>query len=147
MLYETARAALLDIEHHIELATRFVAGSDYKTFRHYTRMVYAVTRCLEIISEATRRLPEEMKTWHPSIAWKNTAAAGNVYRHDYEDVEPKLVWDTVQLALPPLAGGSSTRTGGPAVTFKNEAEPCILMTSTARKRPRKAVGLEPGRWI
>ena len=30
------------------------------------------------------------------------AAAGNVYRHEYEDVAAKLVWDTVQLALPPL---------------------------------------------
>lgn len=30
------------------------------------------------------------------------AAAGNVYRHDYENVAAKLVWDTVQLALPPL---------------------------------------------
>jgi len=46
--------------------------------------------------------PVEMKSRHPSIAWKNMAAAGNVYRHDYEDVAAKLVWDTVQLALPPL---------------------------------------------
>ena len=30
------------------------------------------------------------------------AGAGNVYRHDYEDVVPEFVWDTVQLALPPL---------------------------------------------
>ena len=30
------------------------------------------------------------------------AGAGNVYRHDYEDVAARLVWDTVQLALPPL---------------------------------------------
>ncbi len=29
------------------------------------------------------------------------AGAGNIYRHDYEDVVAKLVWDTVQLALPP----------------------------------------------
>jgi len=43
-----------------------------------------------------------MKQRHPSIAWKNMAGAGNVYRHNYEDVAAKLVWDTVQLALPPL---------------------------------------------
>jgi uncharacterized protein with HEPN domain len=43
-----------------------------------------------------------MKARHPAIAWKNMAGAGNVYRHDYEDVAAKLVWDTVQLALPPL---------------------------------------------
>lgn len=30
------------------------------------------------------------------------AGAGNVCRHDYDDVSPRLLWDTVQLALPPL---------------------------------------------
>jgi len=40
-----------------------------------------------------------MKVRHPSIAWKDMAGAGNVYRHDYEDVAAKLVWDTVQLAF------------------------------------------------
>ena len=42
-----------------------------------------------------------MKARHPAIAWKNMAGAGNVYRHDYADVAAKLVWDTVQVALPP----------------------------------------------
>ena len=74
---------------------------DYEAFQNDIRTVFAVTRCLEIISEASRRLPDEMKTRHPAIAWKNMAAAGNVYRHYYEDVAAKLVWDTVQLALPP----------------------------------------------
>jgi len=99
---DPAAAALRDIEHHINLATGFVARFDYETFRDDMRSVCAVTRCFEIISEASRHLPDEMKVRHPSIAWKDMARAGNVYRHDYEDVAAKLVWDTVQLALPPL---------------------------------------------
>ena len=91
-----------DIEHHINLASEFVEGFVYERFQADTRSVYAVTRCLEIISEASRRLPDEMKARHPAIAWKNMAGAGNVYRHDYEDVAAKLVWDTVQVALPAL---------------------------------------------
>ena len=102
MLSKAATAALRDMEHHIDLATEFVAGIGYEAFRDDTRTVYAVTRCLEIISEASRRLPDELKTRHPSIAWKDMAGAGNIYRHDYEDVAAKLVWDTVQLALPAL---------------------------------------------
>jgi len=90
------------MEHHIDLATQFIVGLDYEAFRDDVRTVYAVTRCLEIISEASRRLPDEMKKRYPSIAWKDMAGAGNVYRHDYEDVAARLVWDTVQLALPPL---------------------------------------------
>lgn len=61
-----------------------------------------MTRCLEIISEASRRLPNDMKARHPSIAWKDMAGAGNIYRHDYEDVAANQVWDTVQIDLPPL---------------------------------------------
>jgi uncharacterized protein with HEPN domain len=79
-------APLRDILHHIDLAVEFVAGSDIASFRDDARTIYAVTRCLEIISEASRRLPEDLKARHPSIAWQQMAAAGNVYRHEYEDV-------------------------------------------------------------
>lgn len=97
-----AAAALRDIEHHINLATQFVEGLDYERFRDDLRTLFAVTRCLEIISEASRRLPAELKARYPSIPWKEMAGAGNVYRHQYEDVAAKVVWDTVQLALRPL---------------------------------------------
>jgi uncharacterized protein with HEPN domain len=55
-----------------------------------------------MISKASRRLPEEMKARHPSIVWKRMAGAGNVYRHEYEDVAARYVWETVQRDLPSL---------------------------------------------
>jgi uncharacterized protein with HEPN domain len=94
--------ALHDILRHIDLAMHFVAGFEREAFVGDARTVYAVTRCLEIISEASRRLPDELKARHPSIAWRKMAGAGNVYRHDYEDVAAQYVWDAVQDALPPL---------------------------------------------
>src|SRR5712691_5721178 len=102
MPFDPAVSALRDILYHIDLATHFVAGFGRAAFLDGVRTVYAVTRCLEVISEASRRLPDELKARHPSIAWRQMAAAGNVYRHDYEDVAAQYVWDTVQLALPPL---------------------------------------------
>lgn len=99
---ERTDGILRDILHHIDLATEFVRDFDLKKFKSDIRTVYAVTRCLEIISEASRRLPQEVKARHPQVAWRQMAAAGNVYRHDYEDVLAQLVWDTVQLALPSL---------------------------------------------
>ena len=94
--------SLRDILFHIDLAAEFVAGFDRDTFKNDLRTLYAVTRCLEIISEASRRLPDDLKARHPAIAWKQMAGAGNVYRHDYEDVAAQFVWDTVQRALPSL---------------------------------------------
>lgn len=98
----TADTALRDMLHHIDLAIRFADGFDRESFRRDTKTIYAVTRCLEIISEASRRLPDDLKQRHPAIAWKQMAGAGNIYRHDYEDVAADLVWETVQRALPPL---------------------------------------------
>jgi uncharacterized protein with HEPN domain len=43
-----------------------------------------------------------LKARHPSIAWKDMAGAGNIYRHDYEDVAAQHVWNTVQIDLPRL---------------------------------------------
>jgi uncharacterized protein with HEPN domain len=102
MLSKSAQTTLRDILHHIDLAAAFASGFTSATFKDDLRTVYAVTRCLEIISEASRRLPDEMKARHPGIAWKQMAGAGNVYRHDYEDVAAEFVWETVQRALPPL---------------------------------------------
>jgi uncharacterized protein with HEPN domain len=100
--HEAARRWLSDIRHHILMAEGFVAGIGYATFKDDNLRLYAVTRCLEIISEVSRRLPDAMKQRHPAIQWKNMAAAGNIYRHDYEDVAAREVWDTLTLHLPPL---------------------------------------------
>jgi uncharacterized protein with HEPN domain len=86
--------ALRDVLHHIDLAIEFAGGLDREAFAADLRTVYAVTRCLEIISEASRRLPEELKARHPAIAWRQMAAAGNVYRHNYEGrCSPSCVGD------------------------------------------------------
>jgi uncharacterized protein with HEPN domain len=70
--------ALRDILHHIDLAAAFAAEFDRNTFKGDIKTVYAVTRCLEIISEASRRLPDDLKARHPAIAWKQMAGAGRL---------------------------------------------------------------------
>jgi uncharacterized protein with HEPN domain len=93
---------LIDIRHNIHLARKFVDGLTYEQFRDDYRTFYAATRCLEIISEASRRLPDELKARHPAVPWNRIAGAGNVYRHDYEDVEQKFVWQAILHRLPEL---------------------------------------------
>jgi uncharacterized protein with HEPN domain len=102
MLSDATTRALRDIEYHIDLAASFATGFDYDSFRADLRTLYAVIRCLEIISEASRRLPDDLKVRHPIIAWKDMAGAGNIYRHDYEDVAASYVWNTLRNHLPPL---------------------------------------------
>ena len=47
-------------------------------------------------------MSDELKARHPGIPWKNIAGAGNIYRHEYQDVAALRIWDAVQLALTPL---------------------------------------------
>jgi uncharacterized protein with HEPN domain len=52
---------------------------------------YAAERCVEIISEAARRLPDAWKADHPSIPWSDIAGIGSVLRHDYDDVSVDII--------------------------------------------------------
>ena len=99
---EATRRWLNDIRHHIATAEAFVGDMTYEAFSDDLRTTYAATRCLEIISEASRRLPDDLKARHPSIQWRDMASAGNIYRHEYEDVAARGVWDTLKHHLPPL---------------------------------------------
>jgi uncharacterized protein with HEPN domain len=91
--------ALRDILENARLARSFIIGLDEATFAADLRTVYAVTRCLEIISEASRRLDQSIRDRHPALPWRAIMGAGNVYRHDYDNVAEDQVWRTVNESL------------------------------------------------
>jgi len=63
----------------------------------------AATRALEIVSEAARRLPEELRARHPDLPWRAIMGSGNIYRHNYDNVAHHAVWHTIHAELPALA--------------------------------------------
>jgi uncharacterized protein with HEPN domain len=99
---ERYRQALIDIHDNILLAQSFVEDLDQATFVADDKTVYAVIRALEIISEASRKLPEEVRLRHQHLPWRQMAGAGNVYRHDYQNVMADFIWVTLQKSLPEL---------------------------------------------
>jgi uncharacterized protein with HEPN domain len=102
MLSNRARLALFDIRDNIQLAEEFSAGLSFEAFADDRRTFYAVTRCLEIISEAARRLPANVRNRHPELPWRAIMGAGNVYRHDYDNVAVEMVWRTIKESLAAL---------------------------------------------
>jgi uncharacterized protein with HEPN domain len=97
---DRSRDALLDIRENILLAQEFLGSLTPENFAADTRTRYAVFRCPEIISEASRSVDPAIVARHPGIAWREIADAGNVYRHAYRSVRDDLVWSTVRVALP-----------------------------------------------
>jgi uncharacterized protein with HEPN domain len=102
MLSEIEKDAPEDIRDNIARAMRFVIGLDLDGFLKDDKTFYAATRCLEIISEASRRLSPAFKERHPEIPWRAVAGSGSIYRHNDEDVLERRIWQTIHEALPPL---------------------------------------------
>ena len=94
--------ALRDIPENAQLAQQFVGGLDAVSFAADRRTLYAVTRCLEIISEATRRLEPAIRDRHPGLPWRAIMGSGNVYRHNYDNVAEDQLWRTVSGSLDAL---------------------------------------------
>ena len=67
-----------------------------------------VVRNLEIIGEATKRLPEAIKSRYPQIEWKKIAGMRDVLIHDYFGVDLGIVWTTVEQDLDSLEKSITT---------------------------------------
>ena len=80
-------------------------GLSFEAFKEDRKTFYAVTRALEIISEAARRLPDELRARHPELPWRAIMGAGNVYRHNYDNVLETYVWRDP--SRPPAGTGRS----------------------------------------
>lgn len=62
----------------------------------------AVTRSLEIIGEATKKIPADFKVNWESISWKNMAGMCDRLIHDYMGVNYSIVWDVIKNKIPEL---------------------------------------------
>jgi uncharacterized protein with HEPN domain len=99
---KTSALYLIDIIGAIEIVRNELQTSSEEQFKADRRQQWVVERGLEIISEASRRVPAEAKANHPDIPWPKIAAIGNVLRHEYRGVAPEIIWRVVRDDLPDL---------------------------------------------
>ena len=97
---DRVRLAMADIIRHAELAIEFLDGKSLSDMVADQRTYMAVSRCLEIVSEASRRVSDDVKQQYPHIPWRQVADAGNFYRHVYDQISPEYVLETVRRDLP-----------------------------------------------
>lgn len=91
-----------DIIETIERVQGKISEKTFADFENDWELKFIVQRAIEIISEASRRIPDDLKATRPEIEWRSVASIGNFIRHEYHTISDKVIWDVVQVDLPPL---------------------------------------------
>lgn len=95
---------LADIVGAIDDIALFVQGLDEATFAVDRKTVYAVTRALEIIGEAAKRIPPDVQSRYPDVPWRFMARMRDRIIHGYDTVDTAIVWQTLLTDLPDARG-------------------------------------------
>ena len=89
-----------DIIDTINKSLKFVENISYDEFTRDDKTLFAVIRAIEIIGEAVKNIPEDIRRDYPEIPWKGMAGMRDKVIHDYFGVDSKVVWDTIKNRFP-----------------------------------------------
>jgi uncharacterized protein with HEPN domain len=80
----------------------FIAGMSYDNFFRDKKTINAVIRSLEVMGEAAKRVPEDIRAKYPEIPWKRMAGMRDKLIHEYAGVDLETVWDVAKEELPAI---------------------------------------------
>lgn len=91
---------LEDIVGSIEKIQKYIENLSFDDFQNDDLVVDAVLRNLEIVGEASRNIPPEIRTDHPDIPWGRMMGLRNIVSHEYFGIDLSIIWQIITVNLP-----------------------------------------------
>ncbi|MBU0702218.1 DUF86 domain-containing protein [bacterium] len=91
-----------DILDSIMEVKEFTQGMDFEGFVGDKKTINAVTRSLEVIGEAGKKIPDSLREKYPQIPWKRMAGMRDKLIHEYWSIDLEIVWEVITNELPPI---------------------------------------------
>ncbi len=93
---------LKDILDSISKIEKYTKGLSFEELKNNEMVLDAVIRNFEIIGEAAKNIPKDIKGKYPDVEWKEAAGFRDVLIHDYFGIDLEAVRDTIKNNLPSL---------------------------------------------
>jgi uncharacterized protein with HEPN domain len=93
---------IADIIDAITAIAKYIQGYSYEQFKVDRKTIDAVVRNLEVIGEAVKKLPDDLKNKEPEIEWRKIAGLRDILIHEYFGVDTEIIWDVIKNKLESL---------------------------------------------
>ena len=93
---------MLQIADYAQRAQELCAGKTLAELKAHWQQALALERVMEVLGEAVKRLPDELRQKHPEVPWRLVAGMRDKISHGYDSVDHEMLWDTVRNDLPGL---------------------------------------------